>query len=184
MISRLWRFPDVHQNGRVEFAVPPAFFLQEPDSSGLGFGTVEEVALLGNYPWVRAGKVSHAAAEQIFEELELSSFKKRSFNALSGGERQRVMLARALVQNTPILCLDEPGSSLDVGFQHTLCRILKKLSREGKCVIMVSHDLFSAPTYLDRMIILDKGKLVMEGNPDHVKNSPGLRRIFNLPEVF
>ena len=146
--------------------------------------TVEEVALLGNYPWVRAGKVSDAAAEQIFEELELSSFKKRSFNALSGGERQRVMLARALVQNTPILCLDEPGSSLDVGFQHTLCRILKKLSREGKCVIMVSHDLFSAPTYLDRMIILDKGKLVMEGNPDHVKNSPGLRRIFNLPEVF
>ena len=144
--------------------------------------TVEEVALLGNYPWMRTGKVSGAAAEEIFDELELSSFKKRSFNALSGGERQRVMLARALVQNTPVLCLDEPGSSLDIGFQHTLCRILKKLAAQGKCVIMVSHDLFSAPLYLDRMILLDKGELAMEGEPECVKNSPRLRRIFNLPD--
>lgn len=143
--------------------------------------TVEEVALLGGYPWKKAGKVLPAVVDSVLEELGLAALRKRSFNALSGGERQRVMLARALVQNTPLLCLDEPGSSLDVGSQHTLCRILKKLAAEGKCVIMVSHDLFSAPAYLDRMILLDKGYLAMEGDPDDVKNAPSLRRIFNLP---
>lgn len=144
--------------------------------------TVAEVAALGLYP----RRISDAAAgetvKSVLEELELFAMRERPFNSLSGGERQRVMLARALVQGTPILCLDEPGSSLDIGFQHTLCRILKKLAGQGRCVIMVSHDLFSAPEYLDSMVLMSKGEVAARGSAGTLRNSPQLRQIFNLPE--
>lgn len=143
--------------------------------------SVAEIAALGTYPWKKTDPAIYDKVEPILEELELSLLKDRSFDTLSGGERQRVMLARALVQNTPVLCLDEPGSSLDIGFQHALCRILKKLAEQGKCVIMISHDLFSAPAYLDRAILLDKGEVAYQGEPGALKDPALLQRIFNLP---
>jgi iron complex transport system ATP-binding protein len=143
--------------------------------------TVAETAALGRFPWEKKNAVCHEKVEQVLEELELSSLRERPFNALSGGEQQRVMLARALVQDTQVLCLDEPGSSLDIGFQHALCRILKKLAGQGKCVIMISHDLFSAPAYLDRMILLDQGTLAADDEPEKLRNSQLLREVFNLP---
>lgn len=142
--------------------------------------TVAEVAALGRYPWSRNAAECREKVESVLEELELSAFKMRSFNALSGGERQRVMLARALVQETPILCLDEPGSSLDIGFQHILCRILKKLAGEGKCVIMVSHDLFLAPGYLDAMVLMKDGGIVAQETPEKLKDSSCLKKVFGL----
>ena len=92
------------------------------------------------------------------------------------------MLARALVQDTPVICLDEPGSSLDIGFQHTLCRTLKNLAAQGRTVIMVSHDLFSAPRYLDRMLLLGAGRLVMQGKPEDLAGGEVFNTLFNLPE--
>ena len=143
--------------------------------------SVEEVAALGGYMQQKRRSFDREKLQKVLEELELLEMRKRPFNTLSGGERQRVMLARALVQDTPILCLDEPGSSLDIGFQHTLNKTLQSLAQKGKCVIMISHDLFAAPSYLDRMLLLEKGQLVLSGSPDMVKDSPELRRIFGLP---
>ena len=153
----------------VEQQIPPSLPL-----------TVAEVAALGSYPWCRSQEACAEKVKQVLEELELMPLAKRSFNALSGGERQRVMLARALVQETPILCLDEPGSSLDIGFQHILCRILKKLAGEGKCVIMVSHDLFLAPGYLDAMILMKDGGIVAQETPEKLKDSSCLKKVFGL----
>ena len=143
--------------------------------------TVAETAALGRYPWEQNGKNDEKRVREVLELLGLLSLAERPFNALSGGERQRVMLARALVQDTPILCLDEPGSSLDIGSQHTLCRISKELASRGKCVIMISHDLFSAPDYLDRMILLNKGKVAFNGEPGTLKGEKIIRDIFDIP---
>ena len=144
--------------------------------------TVAETAALGRYPWERSSRGRGGEVNEILEKLELLPLANRPFNALSGGEKQRVMLARALVQNTPVLCLDEPGSSLDIGFQHTLCRILKELTEQGKCIIMISHDLFAAPAYLDRMILIDGGKVVAEGSPGELKEKKIVRRVFDIPD--
>ena len=143
--------------------------------------TVAETAALGNYPWERSSEKALPEVTAVLERLELLPLAERPFNALSGGEQQRVMLARALVQNTPVLCLDEPGSSLDIGFQHTLCRILKELAEQGKCIIMVSHDLFAAPAYLDTMIILSKGHIAAAGAPLELKEKGAVRDIFDIP---
>ena len=153
----------------VEQQIPPSLPL-----------TVAEVSALGSYPWCRSQEACAEKVKQVLEELELMPLAKRSFNALSGGERQRVMLARALVQETPILCLDEPGSSLDIGFQHTLCRILKNLAAQGKCVIMVSHDLFLAPEYLDAMLLMKQGQIIGCGSPEKLKEPGVLKEVFGL----
>lgn len=143
--------------------------------------SVSEVAALGSYPWGWKETCVREKVMEVLSMLELERFSERPFNSLSGGEKQRVMLARALVQDTPVLCLDEPGSSLDIGFQHTLCRLLKKLTCEGKCVIMVSHDLFSAPAYLDRMIFLEKGRIMWEGEGGKLRDLSLLKELFRLP---
>ena len=144
--------------------------------------TVAETVALGRYPWGKSCCTAAPQVRSVLAMLELEKYAKRPYNSLSGGEKQRVMLARALAQETPVLCLDEPGSSLDIGFQHTLCRILKELAGEGKCVIMISHDLFSAPLYLDEMILLEKGSVVFQGTPQRVKQEKVLERIFNIPQ--
>ena len=144
--------------------------------------SVEEIAALGGFPWEKRRNGNAAKVREVLEKLELLPLSQRPYNTLSGGERQRVMLARALVQDTQIICLDEPGSSLDIGFQHTLCRTLKQLAGEGKCIIMVSHDLFSAPRYLDRMLLLGGGRLVLQGSPEDLSGSEVFNTLFNLSE--
>ena len=66
------------------------------------------------------------------ELLHLQELCRQPYNRLSGGERQRVMLARVLAQDTPALLLDEPASSLDVGFRYGFYQTLQELCRQGK----------------------------------------------------
>lgn len=128
--------------------------------------TVQEVVALGSYPWRRAKRES--SIEPVLDQLHLQSLRNRAYNTLSGGEKQRVMLARILAQNTPVLLLDEPFSSLDFGNQHHFYRILKELAEQGKCVIMVSHDVFVSADYLDEALFLKDGRIYCQGAPGKI----------------
>ena len=144
---------------------------------------VQETVALGLYPWER--KFYREKDEKIISVLRetgLEEISDRPYNKLSGGEKQRVMLARILMQNTPVILLDEPGSSLDAGFQHSFCAVLRRLAQEDRCIIMVSHDIYSAPLYLDSMILMEQGKVKKQGTPDELRNSPELRELFRIPE--
>jgi iron complex transport system ATP-binding protein len=88
---------------------------------------------------------------------------------LSGGERQLVILARALTQQAPIVLLDEPTTFLDVRHQVDIFEIIVRLNREKqRTVVIVSHDLNLASLYCDRLILLDKGRIVADGSPGEV----------------
>lgn len=143
-----------------------------------------ETIALGRYPWKRQlHNTDRQEIMDVLNEVGLASAADRPYNQLSGGEKQRVMLARTLIQNTKVLFLDEPGSSLDAGFQHTFCKILHRLAAEkGKCIIMVSHDLYAAPLYLDFMILLSRGRIMKQGTPAELRNSPELRELFAIPD--
>ena len=136
---------------------------QVPESIPL---SVREVAALGRYPWRKNGK--NFSCDSVLESLELLPLQDRLYSKLSGGEKQRVMLARALVQETPVLLLDEPFSSMDMGNQHRFYRILKQLSSQGKCIIMVTHDVFVSKTYLDEALFLKNGALFCHGAPEEI----------------
>lgn len=143
--------------------------------------TVREIVALGRYPWERGGQSDPHVVDRVLESMRLAELAGSAYGNLSGGERQRVMLARAAAQETPVLLLDEPASSLDIGFQHAFYRMLRGLAEQGKCVVMVSHDLFIAPNYLDEALMLKDGRIFCRGRADEVVSDGNLQAVFQCP---
>jgi iron complex transport system ATP-binding protein len=135
--------------------------------------TVAEYVLLGRTPHIgylgSEGDGDRLLAAEAIDRLGLAAFIERTLGSLSGGERQRVVLARALTQAAPILLLDEPTSALDLGRQQEALELLDELRRQdGLTVISAMHDLSLAGQYADRLLLLDRGRIVADGSPDEV----------------
>ncbi len=105
----------------------------------------------------------------VLQRLGLDDFAGRRVDTLSGGERQRVVLARALVQDTPLLVLDEPTAALDVGHQLEVLELIADLRTERELTIVTTvHDLSVAGQFADDVAVLAGGRLVAAGAPSHV----------------
>jgi iron complex transport system ATP-binding protein len=106
---------------------------------------------------------------RAIERLALVELSDRPLSTLSGGEAQRVVMARALAQEAPVLLLDEPTSSLDIGHALDVLEILDELRRnEGLTVVTALHDLTLAGRFADRLVLLDKGKVAADGSASDV----------------
>jgi cobalamin transport system ATP-binding protein len=130
--------------------------------------TVAEYVLLGRTPHLSAfsgeTRTDRLAAEAAIERLALGAFLRRPLGSLSGGELQRAVLARALAQEARILLLDEPTSALDLGRQQQALELVDALRRDDALtVVSAMHDLSLAGQYADRLLLLDKGRLVAQG---------------------
>jgi iron complex transport system ATP-binding protein len=135
--------------------------------------SVREYVLLGRTPYVSylgsERRADHEAVDAALEQLDLTSFAQRRLDTLSGGERQRATLARALAQDAPILLLDEPTAALDVGRQQQVLELVDVLrARRGLTVLSTMHDLTLAGQYADRLLLLDRGRLVAAGSAEQV----------------
>ncbi len=112
--------------------------------------------------------------EEILSSLNISAdiSKKRGYE-LSGGEQQRAALARLLAANPKLLILDEPFSAQDVESQLNLLKLFQKVNKELKLTMLcVSHDLNILRKLADRIVIIQKGKVVEEGRTEEVFNNP------------
>jgi cob(I)alamin adenosyltransferase len=106
---------------------------------------------------------------ETLERLSLCDFAERPLETLSGGEKQRAAIARALVQEAPVLLVDEPTSSLDVGRQQEVLDLIDgERRRRGLTVIAAMHDLTLAGQYADRLALIVSGRLVYCGPPREV----------------
>jgi len=135
--------------------------------------TVREYVLLGRTPHLgyfgTEGRADHHAADAALEQLDLVPLARRLLDTLSGGERQRATLARALAQDAPLLLLDEPTAALDMGRQQQVLELVDRLRRDrGLTVVSTMHDLTLAGQYADRLLLLDRGRLVAAGSADAV----------------
>jgi len=106
----------------------------------------------------------------IATDLRIESILKRNFNSLSNGEKQVVMIAQALVQETPIILLDEPTSHLDINHKIKIFNILKSKSFKKK-IIVVLHDLKIAFDYCDRIIFMKDGNFRFEIKASELENN-------------
>ena len=98
-----------------------------------------------------------AVAHEVMEKLDLWGMAKSSFGELSGGQQQRVLLARALAASSDrlkLLILDEPMSALDPHIKQETYEFIRNLNVQGLTIIMVTHDVNTAVTYANKMLLL------------------------------
>jgi iron complex transport system ATP-binding protein len=148
--------------------------------------TVEEIVHMG------AGDAGRAAAQRLvdaaLEEVGLTPFSHRQLPTLSGGEQQRAHFARVLVQlacgerlhGPGLLLLDEPTSSLDMRHQIDLVETARRRAQNGTAVIAVLHDLNLAMRFADRIVLLHRGKLAVDGGRTDAITAETIRRIFEV----
>lgn len=127
------------------------------------------------------------ADQRIMEALALvgmENFVRRPFKDLSGGEQQRVLLARSLVRNPELLLLDEPNAGLDFPAQQKFLDLLQTLRNERKlAIILVSHDLLSAASFVDLLICINR-VMHLHGHPGEVLKSATLKDAYRCQYDF
>ncbi|MDP3563081.1 MAG: ABC transporter ATP-binding protein [Methanoregula sp.] len=113
-------------------------------------------------------------SEELLEFVQLQEKRNVEVEKLSGGMKRRLILARALVNNPDLLILDEPTIGLDPQARHLIWEKLKTLQAQGNTIVLTTHYLDEAARLCDRLVIMDHGKILVEGTPaDLVKKYVG-----------
>ena len=144
---------------------------------------VKEIVFMGRIPFINQWHGETLSDYQIsrnaMEKTDSLCHADKGIYQISGGEMQRVYIARALAQSPKILILDEFASHLDLNYKYEIVRILKdSLKEEVKCIISVFHDLNLASYCADRLILLDKGRIIKSGTPQEVINEHNMKKVY------
>lgn len=117
-------------------------------------------------------------------------------SSLSGGQKKRLFFALSVVGNPDILFLDEPTAALDIGAQHSFRQQVSDFARVGKTIVMTTHNLEEADALAERIIVINRGRVVAQGSPAQIKahvggklvrfRAPGqtLESFADLPDVL
>jgi len=156
-----------------------------PQSHREAFGyTVTDIVLMGRMPHIsfmgRYGKNDQKIVAESLEKMSVGHLHDRPYTEISGGERQLVLIARAVAQEAKIIVMDEPSSSLDFGNQLRLMDTVRRLSREGYTFIFTTHHPEHAMSVADRVIMMDKGRIINDGKPEEVINFENIRTLYDL----
>ncbi|WP_243525295.1 ABC transporter ATP-binding protein [Bacillus pseudomycoides] len=109
------------------------------------------------------------AKETLLQLSNLESEKKQRCEKLSGGQKRRLNFALALAGNPDLLFLDEPTVGMDITSRKTFWETIRKLSSEGKTIILTTHYLEEADALADRILLFANGKIIADGTPDEMK---------------
>jgi iron complex transport system ATP-binding protein len=159
--------------------LPPAF-------------TGKEVVSLGRTPYLNwLGQLSEeddAIIAEAMGQTDTLGFADSPINELSGGEQQRLLLARALVQQSPLMLLDEPTTFLDLQFQYGLMKHIRDLAhppsanQSPRAVLIALHDLNMAFQFADRIALLVKGQIIKMGTPQEMLDDVELlSQVYRVP---
>jgi iron complex transport system ATP-binding protein len=131
--------------------------------------SVRELVALGRLPHRRFGErlrhEDHDAIDRAMRMTHVDGLADRPVDRLSGGERMRAHLARAFAVDAPCLLVDEPVASLDPYHQLSVMRLLTAYREAGRIVVAVLHDLNLALGACSRLLLMDRGEIVVDGDP-------------------
>ncbi|MGZ3584809.1 MAG: amino acid ABC transporter ATP-binding protein [Ktedonobacterales bacterium] len=115
---------------------------------------------------------SEEQARTLLAKVGLADKAEAYPSQLSGGQKQRVAIARALAMNPKALLFDEPTSALDPELVGEVLRVMRELAEEGRTMVVVTHEMGFARSVADRVVFLDQGCVVEEGEPEQVFAHP------------
>ena len=141
--------------------------------------TVSEAVALGRYAYGDENS-SEKLVKEALERVGILHLKDRLITRISGGEFQLAMLGRTICQNTPILALDEPVNNLDPNHQIKLLNLLSELSKEGKTILCVLHDLNAILRHCTDCIIIKDGKIFANGKTEEVITEQTIKDVYNI----
>ncbi|MGC8627944.1 MAG: ABC transporter ATP-binding protein [Acidimicrobiales bacterium] len=168
---------DPGQNGqqvRARLGVVP-----QEDNLDLELSVADNLYVYGRY----FGINRHDLRRRITELLEFAQLSERSadrVNDLSGGMKRRLTIARALVNEPEVLLLDEPTTGLDPQARHLLWDRLHRLKRSGVTLLITTHYMEEAEQLCDRLVVMDKGRIVAMGSPRELINRHAAREVVEV----
>lgn len=121
---------------------------------------VEDVVMMGRYGKMNFLRIptreDRQWVDQALECVGLGEFRRKQIGELSGGQKKRVFLARALVQQSTMLLLDEPFSGVDIKTENAIIQLLRALRNEGCLILIATHHLSSVPEFCDQAILINR----------------------------
>lgn len=169
-------------DGAKIYAVVPSEFPMDMNIS------ITDTVLLGRYPYIEGLWWENERDEEItldaMEKLNVTQFANRKLGELSSGEKQRVLIAKAMAQEAKVLLIDEPVAYLDLGYQLEIMEMLKSLADGGVTILAAMHQLNLAVKYCDKLIVLNKGKLVAYGKPEDIVTQKLIEDVYGIKALI
>jgi energy-coupling factor transport system ATP-binding protein len=159
---------DTREHGPGQMSRQVGLVFQDPESQLFNMTVEDEVAFglesLGLSPSEMEERIAWA-----LEVVRLPGLRRRHPLQLSGGQKKRLAIATVLAMRPQVLVLDEPVTGLDPLGRHEVLSVIEKLKREGEAtVVMVEQDAEAVMAWADRVVIMERGQLVLEGSPRQV----------------
>lgn len=123
-------------------------------------------------------------AQTMLERVGLLSKKDSYPRQLSGGQKQRVAIVRALMMHPEVLLLDEITAALDPEMVREVLEVVITLAREGRTMVIVTHEMSFARAVADRMVFIDEGRIIEEGDPESFFDRPKSERLGKFLKSF
>ncbi|MFH1381590.1 MAG: ATP-binding cassette domain-containing protein [Chloroflexota bacterium] len=146
----------------------------------------EEVVLSGFFgstgiwPYHRVTIAMQDKAKEVMRLMRIYHLRKASINEISTGESRLVMIGRALVNDPLAMLLDEPTVSLDPQAARKVRHTLRKISRQGKTIVMITHNLSDIIPEIQRVVLIRNGKVVQDGEKDKILTTAFLSALFGV----
>lgn len=159
-----------------------------PQSSPSKFPiTVFEAVLMGRRPYItwKPTQTDFEKTARVIESMNLKDIALRDFDKLSGGQKQKVLLARAISQETDVLLLDEPTSSLDLKHQLEVLEMISSLVKTNQvAAILAMHDLNLASRFSHRVVMMKEGQILCSGTPGEVMTPKNISTVYGVHAII
>ena len=145
--------------------------------------TIEDLVSFGRFPYSKGNltQTDRTFIDNAIAYMDLDDIRHQYIDNLSGGQRQRAYIAMTLAQDTDYILLDEPLNNLDMKHSVQIMQVLRKLVTElNKTVVIVIHDINFASCYSDYIVAMKNGKLVQQGEVNHIMQSTVLQDIYDM----
>lgn len=164
---------DVTTSDTTEITTKIGIVFQDPDSQFCNLFVDEEVAFGPENLCVERDKIE-TRIEKYLKFVNLDGFNMRRTSELSGGQKQRVAIAAVLAMEPDVLVLDQPTANVDPSGKEDIFETLYKLNQEtGKTLILIEHQIDKLIRYVDKLVVMDNGRILYQGSPRDVLQAHG-----------